>query len=185
MTFGSRFRFSSVVLLFAMLCEVEYKLFATYAPGAVAAGAIIYALYAQLWYAIHTRIDGWFSNRLRADWAFLLGAGFTGLVGLEWFFVGNTPSGNPEALQSGMFVFHATYVMLARLYADETEAGIRFRKRTTGFTVGFFVFSLAGFLIPDPGARRGWFIFLPLIAYFVLMCWSIRFFHARSRSRDG
>lgn len=91
-----------------------------------------------------------------------------GIIGLaaEWFIIGNSPWANPEAFQIGMFVFHATYPVLGIILSSTTKY---FKERKFCLTTfSFFTILIPiGFFISNYGLRFAWFIWLPLVPYFI------------------
>lgn len=166
----NRLKFCSVALFFALTCEVFYKVFARFHPGMILVAAVFYLIYLQLIWALHRRIS--------STWAFGLVSGLIGLFLLEWGLVGNSPSGNPNASQLGMLIFHTSYPLAARLFLD-SEAGAM-QAKVKRYWLRFCLFTLLGVLIPHPFLRFAWFIYVPVLGYlgFLIVGWP--YFRGRS-----
>ncbi len=152
-------RRSAVSLFFALWLEFFYKFGATFDPQNFVGSIPIYSLYLLLF---HGLVGRFLVKRVRT---LLLLGGFIGLMA-EWFMIGNAPWINPHAFQPGMFVFHAVYPVLGLVFV---KGGYRaqVRKRMLQvFIVGGLICCL-GFLISHEFLRFAWFIWLPLIPYFI------------------
>jgi hypothetical protein len=86
---------------------------------------------------------------------------------LEWFVIGNAPWTNPEAIQTGQFLFHASYPIAGRLF-DPAWFGPRQRRVVIAGLAGFSVVCAAGYLIATPDLQVAFFILVPLGFYALL-----------------
>ena len=109
---------------------------------------------------------------------FLL-AGFSGLFLLEWGLVGNTPSGNPNASQIGMFIFHSCYPFMAKLYAHNDDLARGIREKAKRYFFFAILITLPGLLIGNDFLRFAWFIYAPLVAYAGLWYFIFRYIRAQ------
>ncbi|MGH1374839.1 MAG: hypothetical protein ACRBCK_00705 [Alphaproteobacteria bacterium] len=152
-------RRSAVSLLFALWLEFFYKFGATFDPHNFVGSILIYSMYLLLFHAL---IVHFLVKRVRT---ILIIAGFIGLMA-EWFMIGNAPWINPNAFQPGMFVFHAVYPVLGLVFI---KGGYRkyVQKRMSQIFIIAGIFCCLGFLIPHEFLRFAWFIWLPLIPYFI------------------
>jgi len=154
------FRAVLTSLLLALWLELFYKLGVTTDLPNLYGAVLVYTL---VLLPVHL-LMGWL-NRVPDRLWFLLW-GLLGLMG-EWFVIGNSPWGNPEALHLPMFVFHGTYPVWGRIF---DPARFEPNQRRAGLlAIGLFtLLGLAGRLIPSPDLRLAWFLFVPLGLYFSL-----------------
>jgi hypothetical protein len=89
----------------------------------------------------------------------------SGLAGLaaEWLVIGNSPRGNPEAIQTAMFVFHGSYPVWGRILVQ----GGRQARAGLAAVAAFTVAGLAGAALPGE-LRAAWFLLVPLGLYYLL-----------------
>lgn len=149
-----------VSTLFAMWLEFFYKFGATLDVDNFIGAIVIYTIYLTLLQAIILKTKLY--ERITLC---LIIVGVIGLMA-EWFLIGNAPWVNPEAFQLGMFVFHAVYPILGILMS-QGDLYVVFTRRVKILFFVFFAICLFGFIIPHAGLRFAWFIWLPLLPYFV------------------
>ena len=162
-------KFISVALFFALWLEFFYKFGATYDPSNFIGACVIYLIYLSLYFVF---LKIFLRKKLIIAW---LCSGVIGLMA-EWFLMGNSPWGNPHAIQSGMFVFHAFYPVLALMFL-QYERYKKALKRVCGIFIVFSVLSLLGFLFDSKDIRFAWFIWIPLLPYYastIVILWRLR-----------
>ncbi len=152
------FKFVSISLFFAMWLEFFYKFGATYDPDNFIGAIFVYFIYLSIIYFLIIRK---FHSRVKT---LLLVFGFLGLMA-EWFLIGNSPWGNPQAFQLGMFVFHAVYPICAISFVYEDSLK-RIRKYVLRIFAIFSVLCGLCFLINHSDLKFAAFIWLPLFPYF-------------------
>jgi hypothetical protein len=149
-------------LALALWCEAFYKLGATWDIANLLGSVAVYAPYLLAADALMAALP----KVPDAAWMALWGA--AGLA-FEWVAVGNSPWGNPVALQWGMFVFHAAYPVWGRAALPARFTALQRRFLWRAWAV-FTVLGLAGALLPAPAATA-WFILVPL-GFYALLCLS-------------
>lgn len=107
---------------------------------------------------------------LRKRPKFILGyTGFFGLTGLmvEWFLIGNSPWGNPDASQIGMFAYWACMALVPLAFLLQNRPLQHFIVR---YGLVYVILVLLGqFLIPSPGWRFAFHIYAVILGYLGLM----------------
>ena len=164
-------RFLSGVLVSEMLAlwvEFFYKFGAKLNVSGFVIAIPFYFVLLCILHAIFSKLKG---IRYHSLICFAIG-GMTGLA-IEWFVVGNSPWQNPNALQSGQFLFHAVYPILGYLIVRRFH-GKKLREYLLIYLFVASVVTAIGFGMLNP-MRMLWFIFLPLIAYCGLMYFVYRF----------
>lgn len=99
----------------------------------------------------------------------LLYTGFFGLTGLmvEWFLIGNSPWGNPDASQVGMFAYWACMALVPLAFLLQNRPLQHFILR---YGLVYLVSILLGqFLIPSPNWRFAFHIYAVILGYLGLM----------------
>ncbi len=141
----------------AQWLELWYRFAATHEPQLFWGAFLPYTLMAM---AIHALFA--LGRRLpRAAW--LLLGGLPGMA-LEWFVIGNSPWGNPDASQLGMILFHCAWPIWGRVFDAEWFSP---RERRIGLvTMAVWTVGLLPFLlVSHPDWRFAVFLWLPLIPY--------------------
>jgi len=95
--------------------------------------------------------------------------GFFGLSGLmvEWFLIGNSPWGNPDASQVGMFAYWACMALVPLMFLLEKRSLQNFILR---YALVYTVLILLGqFAIPGPDWRFAFHIYAVILGYLGLM----------------
>ncbi len=99
----------------------------------------------------------------------LVYTGFFGLTGLmvEWFLIGNSPWGNPDASQVGMFAYWACMALVPLAFLLQNRPLQHFILR---YGLVYLVSILLGqFLIPSPNWRFAFHIYAVILGYPGLM----------------
>ncbi len=78
-----------------------------------------------------------------------------GTLGLmvEWFLIGNSPWGNPDAVQWGMFSFWACMGLVPAALMDGRERGRMVQWVVIGLGAGYVTLMGVGQMLPGPGLR--------------------------------
>jgi hypothetical protein len=155
-----------VSVILAEWLELWYRLGAEWAPQVLPGAAFVYALMMAAFHAVLA----WLPRLPRALWLVI---GCLPGMALEWFAIGNSPWGNPQALQIGMIVFHGAYPIWGRMF-DPAWFSARERRQALWVMGVFSVLLLPGFLIPSPDWRFAVFVLLPLLAYAALWVIALR-----------
>ena len=174
-------RFVVTGLCFALVVEIFHKFFAGLNPKAFFISIVFYIVYLQPLYLLHKLLNRFVGNSKPAHYSYFCSAGLIGLVVLEWGLVGNTPKGNPNASQIGMFVFHAAYPSMARLFSDRSDSARAIQKSVLKYYLGFVVICLSGVLIPNDFFRFAWFIYFPVFGSLGLCYFYWRYIGAASK----
>ncbi len=99
----------------------------------------------------------------------LVYAGFFGLTGLmvEWLLIGNSPWGNPQASQVGMFAYWACMALVPLAFLLPSRPAQIFIVR---YGLVYLAFILLGqFTIPSPDWRFAFHIYAVILGYLGLM----------------
>jgi hypothetical protein len=100
----------------------------------------------------------------------LLLAGLAGLAGLmvEWFTIGNSPWGNPQAVQAGMAAYWACMILVPLLLLEHGPASRPWRRRVLLYALVYTALALVAELVPSTELRYVYHIWSVVVGYIVL-----------------
>lgn len=159
-----------ISVVFALWIEFFYKFGATFNPKAFYIAIPIYFVYIILLHLIFLKL-----YKLPSIGTFLLiiFGGFFGLL-IEWYMLGNSPSGNPNASQLGMFIIHSVYPSLGFIVARNYFKNGLLKKLFYYMLVSTLIVT-SGYIIQNNFYRFVWFIYSPIVLYIGLYYFIIRF----------
>jgi hypothetical protein len=129
---------------------------------------IFYPVYLTLVYFSSKLIDSVVRKRFIADLVYYATYGFIGLFIIEWILLNNSPAGNPNANQLGMFGFWAAVALIARIFIDHRQ-GLEKIKRNIKFSyVAYLIVAFIG-KFALPGFLGFAFSIYFFVAYFVVL----------------
>ena len=139
-------KFILIGYFFAIIVELQFN----YVTGNV--GNFIFTLIAYPFYVSFVYFTSKIFNVIKkdsiADFFVWLVYGLLGLM-IEWFIIGNSPWGNPEAIQIGMFSFWAAVAFMPRIFTIEGYKKIK--KWIKIYFVVYLAIALpATFFVPSP-----------------------------------
>jgi hypothetical protein len=143
------------------------------------------ALYLAVWAAatgLLLRVLG------RRPFTVLLITALAGLVGLmiEWFIIGNSPWGNPDASNVGMFVYWACMVVVPLALLDPAPETHRLRRNVLLYGLVYTLLALAVQFIPNETIRYVYHIWSVILGYLGLLILTVSgLSHAWSPSAAG
>ncbi|MAG18194.1 MAG: hypothetical protein CL944_01835 [Candidatus Diapherotrites archaeon] len=140
-------KFILVGFIFAMVVEFHFNILATGNIGNFIFVTLFYPVYLSLVFLANNFIDKHLKGK-KADVLFYLFFGFFGLA-FEWFVIGNSPWGNPDANQIGMFSFWVALTFMPRIFINKQKEIQPLKKSVTKYFVAYtIVTTLIGFLLP-------------------------------------
>lgn len=141
-------KFILIGLLFATVGEFVLNILILNSLSDYLFTFIIYFLLLVFIYYSSKIINFLFRKKLTANIIYYLTYSLLGLM-IEWFLLGNSPSGNPDANQIGMFSFWAAVCMMPRIFTDKNKNLIKLKKSVILFFIPYSVIMLiAGILLP-------------------------------------
>ncbi|MFH1391563.1 MAG: hypothetical protein ABIH20_04595 [Candidatus Diapherotrites archaeon] len=159
-------KFVLVGFVFAMVVEFQFNILATNNVSNFIFTSFFYPIYLALVYLVNSFVDKHLSGR-KADVLFYFLFGFFGLA-FEWFVIGNSPWGNPDANQIGMFSFWVAIAFMPRIFISAKKGIVILKKSITKyFAVYAIVTTVLGFLLPF-GFRVFWLTWFQVIAYTIM-----------------
>lgn len=99
-------------------------------------------------------------------------AGFAGLT-IEWFVIGNSPWGNPDASNMGMFAYWACMVVVPVAFLDSDHHTSRLRRNILIYGVVYMLLALAAQLIPNADLRYAYHIWSVIFGYLGLLIMTV------------
>jgi len=155
-----------VSVLLAEWLELWYRFGATWVPELFFGALAPYTLIALAFHTLVQVLPRW------PLWLWLCLGALPGMA-LEWFVIGNSPWGNPDALQTGMVLFHGAWPIWGRMF---DPVWFRAGQRRAGLAVMALasILLIPGFWIPAPDWRFAFFVLVPLPAYLALWVIALR-----------
>jgi hypothetical protein len=92
-------------------------------------------------------------------------------LGIEWFLIGNSPWGNPDAHQAAMFAYWACMVVVPLVYVSPAPHNARLKQRILLVALLYSVAALAAQTIPWPIWRMAYHIWSVILGYMALLVW--------------
>ena len=172
--------FVAIGSLVALVVEFQFNLLATHNPGNFIFTLFFYPLYLSVVYQVSSWLD---SNRagFMSDLLYYL---FFGLLGLafEWFVIGNSPWGNPEASNIGMWAFWVAVALVPRIMTRQAAEFKAVKKGLVYYLGTYSVASTIMALMLPEGFRLFWIVVIHMVAYigFHLFYW--QYFRLRRRN---
>ncbi len=99
-------------------------------------------------------------------------AGFVGLM-IEWFVIGNSPWGNPDASNVGMAAYWACLVVVPIALLDTAPATRRLRRTIMLYGLVYILLALAVQLIPNDTVRYVYHIWSVIVGYMGLLIMTV------------
>ncbi len=96
--------------------------------------------------------------------------GSLGLV-VEWFLIGNSPWGNPDAHQIGMFAYWACMVAVPMVYVVPAPQTVRLKQRILPAVLLYSALALAVQTLPWSTARIAYHLWSVILGYTALLVW--------------
>ena len=167
-------KFILVGYFFAILIEFQFNILATSNIGNFIFTLFFYIVFLTISYFIN---KFWFSsikNKVISSTAYYF---FFGIIGLmfEWFVIGNSPWGNPDAIQIGQWSFWIAITFIPKIYI-ETEG--KFKKLKDGirhYIIAYAIITtVVGFALPFH-LRLFWLVSLQVVGYSLLHIFYVKY----------
>ena len=169
------FTFMFVGMVFALVGEFMFKFFAQPSMEVFWGMTVVYLVILTFVYFSGKLMDMIFKRKLLAEVNCYVLYGLMGLA-IEWFLIGNSPWGNPDADQLGMFSFWATVCFGPRIFLNDRK-GVAGVKR--GIKMFFFIYAVIstvmGIVLPQP-YRLYWIVIFFIVAYDLMNIFYFRYF---------
>jgi len=176
-------KFIAVGLVFALFVEFIYRFIGRFNPKAFGIALLFYPFYLTFAYTISRIADRVIKSPLWANVFCFIFFGFFGLM-VEWKLLGNSPSGNPNASQIGMFAMWTVFSCMPRLFTDP-EAPANIKKVVTRFFTANAVITIPVALMLSQPQRFIWSIYSQVVAYVVTMLFLFWYFKILADSTSG
>ncbi len=159
-------RFVLLGLLTVAIGEWQFSVFLRNDLDNFIGSVVFNALYLSGAYLVTRILLATLHNR---PWFILVYTALSGASGLmvEWFLIGNSPWGNPDASQPGMFAYWACMTLVPLVFLLEKRALQTFILR---YGLVYIALALIGqFAIPSPDWRFAFHIYAVIFGYLGLM----------------
>jgi hypothetical protein len=165
-------RFVAFVLLGVFIAAVGEVQFSVFIRGDVAnlIGSMGFnALYLAAWAVVTWLLLRFLGRRPLTILLITALAGFVGLM-IEWFVIGNSPWGNPDASNVGMAAYWACMVVVPLALLDTAPTTRRLRRNIVLYGLVYVLLALAvQFLIPNADLRYAYHIWSVVLGYLGLL----------------
>lgn len=164
--------FVVIGVFLAAVGEVQYSVFVRGDVANLLGSMGFNAMYLTLWAiacGLLLRIMG---KRPLTILIIAAAAGFVGLM-IEWYVIGNSPWGNPDASNVGMFAYWACLVVVPVALLDTAARTRRLRRNILIFIVVYSVLALLAQLIPSNDLRIAYHVLSVIVGYVLLLALAV------------
>lgn len=148
---SNRLKFILVGVLFAQVLEFQFNIQITKNYGNWVFTLIYYPIILLLAYWASRLIDKIIKNKRLADIIYFFSGGAFGLFIMEWEIIGNSPTGNPDASQIGMFSFWVAVLFMPRIFTNPDPIYNKLKHKIKVFFGSYAIITIIlGFMLPNP-----------------------------------
>jgi len=164
----SYWKFVATGCVLGLFIEAEFRLLGRFNPGAMCFAMVCYPMFVSLAYLGSRLIDRFVRHQFAGDLLHYFSCGLFGLA-VEWTLLGNSPWGNPKAVQSAMFCMWAAFCFGPRVLLRNAEQRWLLRKLIWWLLAGYGVVSIGvAIAIRDPQQRFVVILLSTMAVYFVI-----------------
>lgn len=151
-----------------LFIEAEFRLLGRFNPGAMCFAMICYPIFVSLAYLGSRLIDRFVRHQFAGDLIHYFSSGLFGLA-VEWTLLGNSPWGNPKAVQSAMFCMWAAFCFGPRVLLRNAQQRSLPRRLVGWLLAGYGVVSIGvAIALRDPQQRFVVILLSTMAVYFVI-----------------
>lgn len=155
-------------VLVVVVGEIQYSVFIRGDVANLIGSMGFNALYLSVWGLVVGLLLRLMGRRPLTIGLIMLLAGFTGLM-IEWFVIGNSPWGNPDASNVGMFAYWACMIVVPIALLDIAPETRRLRHAILIYGLVYTLLAFAAQLIPSPDLRYAYHIWSVILGYVALL----------------
>lgn len=160
--------FVSLGVLVVVVGEIQYSVFIRGDTANLVGSMGFNAMYLTLWAVVVALLLRLLGRRPLTVVLITLLAGTTGLM-IEWFVIGNSPWGNPDASNVGMFAYWACMVMIPIALLDTAPQTLRLRRNILIYGLVYTLLAFAVQAIPNETIRYVYHIWSVILGYLGLL----------------
>lgn len=123
----SYWKFVATGCLLGLFIEIEFRILGKFNPGTMCFAIVCYPIFVSLAYLASRVVDRFVRHQPLADVVHYVGSGIFGLA-VEWTLLGNSPWGNPKAIQPAMFCMCAAFCFGPRVLLRHSDQPSLLRK---------------------------------------------------------
>ena len=137
--------------IFAQVLEFQFNILITQNYGNWIFTLIYYPFILWIAYLSNEWIDKIVKRKKLADLIYFFGWGAFGLFVMEWMIIGNSPAGNPDASQIGMFSVWVAVTFMTRIFVNPDPNFSKLKHKIKIYFVSYAIITtLLGLVIPFP-----------------------------------
>lgn len=170
-----RFQFVCVALIFFAVMEFGFSVLIRDDMSNFIGSIVINFMYLNIAFWI---LNKWFpidKLSIKSEFKIFLIFGFVGLF-IEWFLIGNSPWGNPQASQHTMFIYWGGAILFSRILMLKDEKFMKLRTYMKRYFFGFSLLYILGGIISSGEVRFVYLILGAIVGYDLMMVFYIWYF---------
>lgn len=161
-------KFILIGFIFAQVLEFQFNILVTQNYGNWIFTLIYYPFILLAVYLSNELIDKIIKRKKLADIIYFFGWGAFGLFIMEWMIIGNSPTGNPDASQIGMFSFWVAVTFMPRIFVNQNPKFEKLKKSIKRYFISYsIIVTFIGIVLPI-NYRLFWIAWLGTIGYTVM-----------------
>lgn len=165
---GRYLAFVAIGVLTASVGETQYSVFLRGDVDNLIGSVVVNAFYLTAIYFMFLALRAALGQGFRPMLAITIISGVAGLM-IEWFLIGNSPWGNPDALQSAMFAFWACMAAVPAILLERDNSLRPLKHRILAFAAVYTCVAAAGQGIANPELHFAFHIWSVVFGYIGLM----------------
>ena len=165
---GRYLAFVAIGALTALVGETQYSVFLRGDVDNLIGSVVVNVFYLTSIYLIFLMLRAALGQGFRPILTITLISGTAGLM-IEWFLIGNSPWGNPDAIQSAMFAFWACMAAVPAILLERDSSLRPVKHRILLFAAVYTIAAAAGHGIANPDMHFAFHIWSFVFGYIALL----------------
>lgn len=175
-------KFIFIGFVFATVVEFQFNILVKGSSGIsrYIFTVFFYPVYLIFVYFSSRMIDRIFKKKTISDIVYYFAYGFIGMS-IEWFVIGNSPWGNPDAIQIGMFAFWVALAFMPRIFIDDGDDLKELKRSIIKYYAAYAIIStVMGSMIPFD-LRIVPIVLAEVIVYVLMNYFYIQYYRIKSK----
>lgn len=161
-------KFILIGYIFAQVIEFQFNVLVTGNIGNWIFTLLAYPIILAVAY-LSIKIFDKFKNKVASEFIYFLFWSCFGLFIMEWLVIGNSPWGNPDANQIGMFSFWAALFFMPKIFINSNIKVSKLKKHIFYYFLFYSIITtVVGLLLP-PAFRLFFLVWFEIIGYSIMM----------------
>lgn len=167
-------KFILVGYLFAQVIEFQFNILVTGNVGNWIFTLLFYPVLLAIAY-YSTNLTNLIKNKKLGNTLYFFFWSCFGLFIMEWAIIGNSPWGNPDANQLGMFSFWAAVFMMPKIFIDQTPSRQKLKTSIARYFIAYaLTTTLLGFILPQ-NLRLFILVWFEIIGYTIMYIFYLKY----------